>query len=116
MPCIWAAFCTQPSSRCELKEYPGSTQQQCHLEWVHAKNIEAVKRVIRDQAAVDPAERMQLEKEIATFLLDNYLTDLTYYSVDPVWPVGPRIEEWTQHVETSDIRQVNGYEFIRHRR
>ncbi len=72
--------------------------------------------MIQAQAAVDPAERMQLEKEIAAFLLDNYLTDLTYYTVDAVWPVGPRLEEWTEHVKTNDLRQINGYEFIRHRR
>jgi hypothetical protein len=48
-------------------------------------------------------------------LMDNYLTDLVYYTMDAVWLVGPRLEEWTEHVRTSDVRQINGYEFIQHR-
>jgi ABC-type transport system substrate-binding protein len=64
---------------------------------------------------VDPQKREQLERETGTFLMDNYLTDLVYYSLDAVWPVGPRIEVWTEHVKTSDLRAINGYEFIRPR-
>ena len=77
--------------------------------WSEAKMIEA-------QSAVDPAEREQLEREIGQFLFDNVLTDINYYTIDAVWPVGPRIEPWTEHVRTTDVRQINGYEFIRHRR
>ena len=67
------------------------------------------------QAAVDPAEREALEREIGQFLFDNVLTDINYYTIDAVWPVGPSIEPWTEHVRTTDVRQINGYEFIRHR-
>lgn len=67
------------------------------------------------QSEVDPVKRNQLEKEIGIFLLDNYLTDLVYYTVDAVWPVGPRLEEWTEHTNPLSLRQMNGYEFIRHR-
>jgi peptide/nickel transport system substrate-binding protein len=71
--------------------------------------------MIAAQAEIDPVKREALESEVAVFLMDNYLTDLVYYSMDAVWPVGPRIEEWTEHVRTSDLRQINGYEFIRPR-
>jgi peptide/nickel transport system substrate-binding protein len=64
---------------------------------------------------VDPVEREAMERELGQFLFDNALTDLTYYNIDAVWPVGPRIEPWTEHVRRSDTRQINGYEFIRHR-
>jgi hypothetical protein len=67
------------------------------------------------QAEVDPEKLHQLEKEVGIFLMDNYLTDLVYYTMDAVWPVGPRLEQWTEHVRTSDVRQINGYEFIQHR-
>ena len=77
--------------------------------WTEAKMIEA-------QAAVDPVEREQLEREIGQFLFDNVLTDINYYTIDAVWPVGPRIEPWTEYVRTTDVRQINGYEYIRHRR
>jgi peptide/nickel transport system substrate-binding protein len=67
------------------------------------------------QSEVDPEKLHQLEKEVGIFLMDNYLTDLVYYTMDAVWPVGPRLEEWTEHVRTSDVRQINGYGFIQHR-
>ena len=76
--------------------------------WLEAKMIEA-------QKAVDPAEREVLEREIGQFLFDNALTDINYYTIDAVWPVGPRIEPWTEYVRTTDVRQINGYEYIRHR-
>ena len=76
--------------------------------WTEAKMLEA-------QAAVDPAKREALEREIGQFLFDNVLTDVNYYTIDAVWPVGPRISPWTEHVRTTDVRQMNGYEFIEHR-
>ena len=76
--------------------------------WTEAKMLEA-------QAAVDPAKREALEREIGQFLFDNVLTDVNYYTIDAVWPVGPRISPWTEHVRTTDVRQMNGYEYIEHR-
>ncbi len=70
----------------------------------------------RAMGEVDPVKREELEREIGQFLFDNALTDFSYYNIDAVWPVGPRIEPWTEHVRTSDVRQINGYEYIRHRR
>jgi len=32
-----------------------------------------------------------------------------------VWPVGPRIEEWKAHVKFTDLRNINGYEYIKPR-
>ena len=72
-------------------------------------------KMLAAQSAVDPAEREALEREIGQFLFDNVLTDINYYTIDAVWPVGPSIQPWTEHVRTTDVRQINGYEFIRHR-
>lgn len=69
----------------------------------------------RAMAEVDPAEREVMERELGQFLFDHALTDLTYYNIDAIWPVGPRIEPWAEHVRRSDVRQINGYEYIRHR-
>ena len=77
--------------------------------WQEAKMLLA-------QKEVDPVKRNALEKEIGIFLLDNALTDLTYYTMDAVWPVGPRLEPWGEFVKTTDVRQINGYEFIQHRK
>ena len=80
------------------------------------EHIYSESRMLDAQAAVDPEGRQKLETEVGIFLLENALTDLTYYTMDAVWPVGPRIEEWTEHVRTSDVRQINGYEYIQHRK
>ena len=72
-------------------------------------------KMLAAQAAVDPAEREALEREIGQWLFDHVLTDINYYTIDAVWPVGPRIEPWLEHVRTTDVRQINGYEYIRHR-
>ncbi len=79
----------------------------------HAWSDDAMRRAMQE---VDPAKRELMERELGQFLFDHALTDLTYYNIDAVWPVGPRIEPWTEHVRTSDVRQMNGYEYIRHRK
>ena len=72
-------------------------------------------KMLAAQAAVDPDEREALEREIGQWLFDHVLTDINYYTIDAIWPVGPRIEPWTEHVRTTDVRQINGYEYIRPR-
>ena len=66
----------------------------------------------RIEAAVDPRDMERLQGELGTFLFDNAYTMVGLYLVDAVWPVGPRIEEWSEHVLTSDLRNINGYEWI----
>ena len=70
----------------------------------------------RAMGEVDPAKREAMERELGAFLFDNALTDFSYYAIDAVWPVGPNIEPWPEHVRTSDVRQINGYEYIKHRK
>ncbi|MDE2788699.1 MAG: ABC transporter substrate-binding protein [Chloroflexota bacterium] len=69
----------------------------------------------RAMGEVDPDAREQMERELGQFLFDHALTDLTYYNIDAIWPVGPRIQPWGEHVRRSDVRQINGYEYIKHR-
>ena len=71
--------------------------------------------VPRIEAAVDPREMDRLQGELGAFLFDNAYTMVGLYLVDAVWPVGPRIEEWSEHVVTRDLRNINGYQFIRPR-
>ena len=78
----------------------------------HAWSDDLMRRAMGE---VDPGSREQMERELGQFLFDNALTDLTYYNIDAIWPVGPNIEPWTDHVRTSDVRQINGYEYIKHR-
>ena len=60
-------------------------------------------------------DREKLESEIGIFLFDNALTNIGLVVVDVVWPVGPRIKEWKQHVRTRDLRFITGFEYIQHR-
>ena len=68
--------------------------------------------VPRIEAAVDPRDMERLQGELGTFLFDNAYTMVGLYLVDAVWPVGPRIEEWSEHVVTRDLRNINGYQWI----
>lgn len=66
-------------------------------------------------SAVDPVELTALESEMGNWIFDNALTYIGLYSVGAVWPVGPRIEEWKAHVKFTDLRNINGYEYIKPR-
>ena len=66
-------------------------------------------------SAVDPADLTALESEMGQWIFDNALTYIGLYSVGAVWPVGPRIEEWKAHVKFTDLRNINGYEYIKPR-
>ncbi len=69
----------------------------------------------RMNSAVAPEDLHDLERELSVFLFDNALTYVGLYSVGAIWPVGPKIEEWKEHVKFTDLRNINGYEFIRPR-
>ena len=66
-------------------------------------------------AAVDPTDLVRLESELGQWLFDNALTYIGLYSVGAVWPVGPNIEEWKADVKFTDLRNINGYEYIKPR-
>ena len=66
-------------------------------------------------AAVDPTDLVRLESELGQWLFDNVLTYVGLYSVGAVWPVGPNIEEWKADIKFTDLRNINGYEYIKPR-
>ena len=66
-------------------------------------------------AEVDQAKRRVLGIEIATFMFNNALTGIGLYNFDVVWPVGPKIQPWLEGIRYRDLRNINGYEFIRPR-
>jgi ABC-type transport system substrate-binding protein len=70
----------------------------------------------RIEGAIDRKELASLEGKLGAFIFDNALTHLGLYTVDVVWPVGPRLEEWKEHATIKDLRNINGYEFIRPRK
>ena len=71
--------------------------------------------VSKHQATINSVERKKVAQEIAAWMFHNAVTGLGLYNFDVVWPVGPKIEPWLEGVRYRDLRNINGYEYIRHR-
>jgi len=71
--------------------------------------------VSKHQATINSDERKKVALEIAQFMFHNAVTGVGLYNFDVVWPVGPKIEPWLEGVRYRDLRNINGYEYIRHR-
>ena len=72
-------------------------------------------KIAQHQGEINSAARRELAIEITTFMFENALTNIGLYNFDVVWPVGPRIQPWSEGVRYRDLRNINGYEFIRPR-
>ena len=72
-------------------------------------------KVSQHMAEVNTAKRRELGIEIATFMFENAITGVGLYNFDVVWPVGPKIQPWPEGVRYRDLRNINGYEYIRPR-
>ncbi len=72
-------------------------------------------KVSQHMAEIDTEKRRELGIEIAEFMFDNALTGVGLYNFDVIWPVGPNIQPWTEGVRYRDLRNINGYEFIKPR-
>ena len=72
-------------------------------------------KVSQHMAEVNTERRRALAIEIATFLFENAITGIGLYNFDNLWPVGPNIQPWSEGVRYRDLRNINGYEYIRHR-
>ena len=53
--------------------------------------------------------------ELARRMFDN-VVDMGLYSVNIVWPLGPKIDDWSQDMEYGDKRYLSAYEHIPHRK
>ena len=72
-------------------------------------------KVFQHLTEVNTERRRALAIKIATFLFENTITGIGLYNFDAVWPVGPNIQPWPESVRYHDLRNINGYEYIRHR-
>ena len=91
---------------------------QLHHEAIWNRGVEHAwldEKVSQHMAEVNTAKRRELGIEIATFMFENALTGVGLYNFDVVWPVGPNIQPWTEGVRYGDLRNINGYEFIKPR-
>ena len=77
------------------------------IPWLWEKIDEA-------NATFDEATRVDMTYEIAEWIWDDAM-DIALYYVDYVYPLGPRIDEWTEHLKYADARLMSGLEYIPHR-
>ena len=61
------------------------------------------------------AERYAVTREIGRWMFDNVM-DIGLYNLDIVWPIGPKLEVWDEHLRTADTRRLSGLEFVEHRK
>jgi peptide/nickel transport system substrate-binding protein len=63
---------------------------------------------------VDTEERYKLAVEVARFIWDNVVHE-ALYSVDILWPLSAKVQDWGQHLEHGDRRYLTGTEYAKHR-
>ena len=67
------------------------------------------------QGTTDRAKREALELEVARWQFDNVFGETGLYVFDNVWPVGPKLAPWDGFIKQGDLRQINGFEYIKPR-
>ncbi|MFB3060434.1 MAG: hypothetical protein ACE10C_03600 [Candidatus Binatia bacterium] len=64
---------------------------------------------------VDTEERFKVVGEIGRFVFDQ-VVESGIYSVNILWPLGPKIDSWKEHLEYGDPRGLSASEYIPHRK
>ena len=68
----------------------------------------------RASRIVDDEERYKVAVEVARFIWDH-VVDEGLYSVDILWPLSTKVQDWGQHLEHGDRRYLTGTEYAKHR-
>ena len=63
---------------------------------------------------IDDEERWKASGEVARFLFEN-VGSAGLYKVNIIWPLGPRIDTWIDHLDWGDRRILNSTEYTPHR-
>ncbi len=66
-------------------------------------------------AIVDRDERWQATLDIGEFVWQNTL-DIGLYVQNNIYPLGPALDSWEEHLSTSDPLKISAFEFAPHRR
>jgi ABC-type transport system substrate-binding protein len=72
-------------------------------------------RIDKANGIFDEDKRNEVLYEIGRFVFDNTL-DVALYYVDFVYPLGPRIDDWSKHLRYADARLMSAIEYIPHRK
>ena len=60
-------------------------------------------------------DRVAAEDALARWNYDNVFAMTGLYVNDNIWPVGPNIQPWDGFIKQGDLRQINGFEYIKPR-
>ncbi len=71
-------------------------------------------RIAKALHVVDTDERYEIMVDVAKFTYDN-VVEMGLYSVNQIWPLGPRLDTWQEHFEYGDKRVLTGLEYAPHR-
>ena len=71
-------------------------------------------RIAKALHIVDDEERYKVMVDVAQFTYDN-VVEMGLYSVNQIWPLGPRVDPWQEHFEYGDKRVLTGLEHAPHR-
>jgi len=71
-------------------------------------------RIAKALHIVDTEERYDVMVDVAKFTYDN-VVEMGLYSVNQIWPLGPRLDTWQEHFEYGDKRGLTGLEYAPHR-
>ena len=71
-------------------------------------------RIAKALHIVDDEERYKVMVDVARFTYEN-VVEMGLYSVNQIWPLGPRVDPWDDHFEYGDKRVLTGTEYAPHR-
>ena len=71
-------------------------------------------RITKALHIVDDEERYNVMVDVARFTYEN-VVEMGLYSVNQIWPLGPRVDSWQEHFEYGDKRVLTGLEYAPHR-
>ena len=63
---------------------------------------------------IDDEGHFRVLNQFARFVYENVM-ETGLYSVNVLWPLGPRVESWVDYLEFGDVRSFGAYEFAKHR-
>jgi peptide/nickel transport system substrate-binding protein len=66
--------------------------------------------ILKATGTIDPEERMEIQKEIARFTFENAL-DVGLYTAQVQWPLGPRLQDWSENWAFGDGRIISSLEY-----
>ena len=70
--------------------------------------------LLETAATIDPDERWRMQTELGKWVRDNALA-VSVYGINAVFPLGPKVDSWEEHLSQGIPSRVSALEFAKHR-